>query len=47
MKGKFMKNKALVAGDRKLVKILPINSKEDIDIKVLREVLREGVECFV
>lgn len=47
MKGKFMKHNSLVAGDRKLVKTLPINSSEDIDIKLLREVLREAIECFL
>lgn len=46
MKGKFMKNKSLVAGDRKLIKILAVDPEKDIDISLLREVLKEAIKCY-
>ena len=42
MKGKFMKNEVLVAGDRKLIKVLAIDPEQDIDINLLTAVLEEA-----
>lgn len=41
-KGSKLSHPALVAGDRTLIKIFPINPNKDIDIPTLTEILEEA-----
>jgi hypothetical protein len=42
IKGSQMKNKHLFAGNRTMIKILYIDKQKDIDLKILKQVLKEA-----
>jgi len=45
-KGPYLKHTALIKGDRKVFKILPINPNKDIDIRLLQEILDEAIKLY-
>lgn len=45
-KGQYLHHHELVKGDRKKMKVLPINPNEDIPIEVVKEILNEAMSLY-
>ena len=45
-KGSKMKHPALIQGNRKLFKILPINPHQDIDVNLITEIIEEALKLY-
>ncbi|NIJ45703.1 hypothetical protein FHR24_002171 [Wenyingzhuangia heitensis] len=45
-KGSKMNHPALIQGDRKIFKILPINPNKDIDVDLITEILEEALKLY-
>lgn len=45
-KGPLLNNPALIQGDRKVFKILPINPNKDINIQLIKEILEEAIKIY-
>ena len=45
-KGPQLHHPALIQGDRKIFKVLPINPKRDIDVVLIQEILTEAIKNY-
>lgn len=45
-KGLQLTNAALIQGDRKIFKILPINPNKDIDVDLIQKILEEAIKLY-
>lgn len=45
-KGEFLNHPSLILGDRKKMKVLPINPNEDIPHALVVEILHEAMGCY-
>lgn len=45
-KGKYIEHKKLVQGNRKLMKVLPVNPNKSIPVKTIHEILNKAIELY-
>ncbi|MGY5353756.1 DUF1801 domain-containing protein [Wenyingzhuangia sp. IMCC45467] len=45
-KGPYLHHSALIQGNRKIFKILPINPNQDINLKLIEEILDEAIKLY-